>query len=86
MTSGLEAVGRAEEQRAEQERGEADADRGVAPEQRDRDAEEADGGDRDVGDADPVEVAEHVDAAGEAGERARDRHREDQFLRTLMPP
>ena len=59
---------------------EADADGRVAAEQRDGDAEEADRRDRDVGDAEAVEVAEHVEAAGEAGERARDRHRADQVL------
>ena len=34
----------------------------------------------DVGDAEVVEVAEHVEAAGEPGERAGDRHRANQVL------
>ena len=43
------------------------------------------GRDRDVGDAEAVEAAEHVEPAGEAGERARDRHRADQVLAHADP-
>ena len=81
----LQAVVRAEQQRAEQERAQADADGGVAAEQGDRDPEEADRRDRDVGDAEAVEVAEHVEPAREAGERAGDRHRADQVLAHADP-
>ena len=42
--------------------------------------EEADRADGDVGCAEVVEVAEHVERAGEAGEGAGDRHRADQVL------
>ena len=76
----LQAVRRAEQERAEEQRGETGADGGVAPEQRDCDAEEADVRHRDVGHAEVVEVAEHVEAAGEPRERTRDRHRADEVL------
>ena len=66
------------EQGAEQQRREEDADRRVAPEH----------GHGDAGEADRVEIwtssvaepelpAEHVHRAAEAGERARDRHRQE---------
>ena len=60
---------------AEEERRQPDAEGRVPAEQRDRDPEEADRLHLDVGGADLVEVAEHVEPAREAGERAGDRHR-----------
>src|SRR5215210_2016226 len=71
----LEAVRRPVEQPAEEEGGEADPDRGVASEQRYGDPEEADRRDLHVARAVLVLVAEHVEPAREAGERAGDRHR-----------
>ena len=83
---GVEAARRRPvEERAEQERREADADRRVAAEQRDRDPDEADLRGLDVERAEPVLLAEHVERAGEAGERARDRHREEVAPRDVDP-
>ena len=64
------------QQRAEQQRRQARPDRRVAPEQRDRDAEEADLGDLDVVGRHPELPAEHVDRAGQAGEQAAGAHDE----------
>src|SRR5438067_1055884 len=71
---------RPEEQRAEQQRADACSDCGVTSQQRDRDAEEADRRDRDVGDAEVVQVAEHVESARESGESSGDRHRANEVL------
>ena len=62
---------------AEQQRAEEHADRGVAPEQRDRDAEEAELVDLDVVGGDPELPAEHVERARQPRERAADRHHDD---------
>ncbi len=64
-------------QRGEQQRREDDADGGVAAEQRDGDAGEADVEHGHVRGGDRVVHAEHLDRAGEAGERPADRHRRD---------
>ena len=73
------------EQRPEQHRRQADADRGVAPEQRDGDPDEADLRGLDVERPEPVLPAEDVDRAAEAGEHARDRHREEVVARDADP-
>ncbi len=77
---GVEPVCGAEEKGAEEERAEQRPQRGVPPEQSDGDAEEADLAERDVDLTVVVEVTEHVHRAGQAGERAGDRHRADQVL------
>ena len=60
---------------------EADAHRGVPPEQRDGDADEGDRRGQDVVRVDPELPADDVERAGEPGEHARDRHREEVVAR-----
>ena len=80
----IEVAGRgAVEQAAEEQRRERDPDGGVAAEQRHRDADERDRRRLDVARREPELPAEHVDRAGEAGERAGDRHREEVVPRDV---
>ena len=75
------ALRRAAEQRAEQQRRRDRADRRVAPEQRDRDAEEADRATIWMSlVAMPELPAEHVERAGQPGEQPADGHHEDVVL------
>src|ERR671924_379799 len=70
------------QERAEEQRAEEDADGRVPPQQRDGNADERDlRRDLDARQIDAKEPAEHVDAAGEPGEGAGDRHR-----REVAPP
>src|SRR5207302_6499532 len=76
----VEPVRGAEEKCAEQECAEKRPECRVPPEESDCDAEEADLAEREVALRPLVEVAQHVDRAREARERAGDRHRTDDVL------
>ena len=77
----LQAVRRSEEERAEEERAARPVPSAVLrPSSATAMPEEADVRHGNVGDAEVVEVTEHVEAAGEAGERAGDRHRANEVL------
>ena len=74
-------VAPAEDSAPKQNGGERDPDRGIAREQRDRDAGEAVAG-REAGD-EAMNEAEHMNAAGEAADHARGDHHAHKYARTV---